>query len=95
MSIARENTTTMKLRNFLQTPVINRKIKSAIEGLQPSIQKYFLEFPTEKDKELVADFIFLVSRASMSKTREKEKMEPDKKGDERLQKDTGLHNEII
>jgi hypothetical protein len=31
----------------------------------------------------------------MSKTREKEKMEPDKKGDERLQKDTGLDNEII
>jgi hypothetical protein len=35
-----------------------------------------------------------VSTASMSKTREKEKMEPDRKGDERLQKDTGLHNEI-
>ena len=76
MSIAWENTTTNETQEFSIYPVINRKIKSAVEGLQPSIQKYFLEFPTEKDKELVADFILFVSRASMSKTREKEKMGP-------------------
>jgi hypothetical protein len=57
MSIAWENTTTNETQEFSIDPVINRKIKSAVEGLQPSIQKYFLEFPTEKDKELVADFI--------------------------------------
>jgi hypothetical protein len=57
MSIAWENTTTNETQEFSIDLVINRKIKSAVEGLQPSIQKYFLEFPTEKDKELVADFI--------------------------------------
>jgi hypothetical protein len=85
MSIARENTSTNETQEFSIDPVINRKIKSAIEGLQPSIQKYFLEFPTEKDKELVADFtLFCVQ--SKSKTKEKEKMKPDRNGDEQLQK---------
>lgn len=57
MSIAWESTNITETQEFSIDPVINHKIKSAVEGLQPSIQKYFLEFLTEKDKELVADFI--------------------------------------
>lgn len=49
MSIAWESTIITETQEFSIGPVINRKIKSAVEGLQPSIQKYFLEFPTEKE----------------------------------------------
>ena len=55
MSIAWENTP--QTQAFSADPVINNKIAAAAAGLQPSVQRYFLEFPTEKDKELVADFI--------------------------------------
>jgi hypothetical protein len=48
MSIAWENTTTNETQEFSIDHVINRKIKSAVEDLQPSIQKYFLEFPKRK-----------------------------------------------
>jgi hypothetical protein len=36
---------------------INRRIKLAVSGLQKAVQKLFLEFPTEHDKEQAADFI--------------------------------------
>jgi hypothetical protein len=42
---------------FSADPIINNKIKSVVAGFVPSIQKLFLDFPTERDKELVADFI--------------------------------------
>jgi hypothetical protein len=49
MSIAWENTP--QTQAFSADPVINNKIAAAGAGLQPSVQRYFLEFPTEKDKE--------------------------------------------
>jgi hypothetical protein len=55
MSIAWENT--VETQQFSTDPVINNKIKKAVTGLLPCIQKIFLEFPTDKDKELVADFL--------------------------------------
>lgn len=60
MSIAWEennNTIVLETQAFSIDPIINQKIKSAVQGLQKSIQNYFLEFPTERDKELVADFL--------------------------------------
>ena len=36
---------------------VNQKIKTAVSGLQPFIQRYFFEFASDRDKELVADFI--------------------------------------
>src|SRR3712207_2615205 len=36
---------------------VNQKIKAAAAGLQPFIQRYFFEFASDHDKELVADFI--------------------------------------
>lgn len=65
MSIAWEedNTiTTIETQEFSIDPIINRKIKTAVHGLQKSIQNYFLEFPTERDKELVADFLISCSQ---------------------------------
>jgi hypothetical protein len=50
MSIAWEenNTiTTTETQEFSPDPIINRNIKTAVHGLQKSIQNYFLEFPTE------------------------------------------------
>jgi hypothetical protein len=60
MSIAWENRT--ETQEFSIDPIINRKIKTAAQALQKSVQKYFLEFPTERDKELVADFILSCSQ---------------------------------
>ena len=42
MSLAWENTSD-ETQQFSVDPVINSKIKSAVAGLQPSIQKYSLE----------------------------------------------------
>jgi hypothetical protein len=36
---------------------VNQKIKTAVSGLQPFVQHYFFEFASDRDKELVADFI--------------------------------------
>jgi integrase/recombinase XerD len=58
MSIAWENVTTrQETQQFSADTTINSKIKLAVAGLQPSIQKLILEFPSERDKELVADFL--------------------------------------
>jgi Phage integrase, N-terminal SAM-like domain len=60
MSIAWEdiNKSDKETQQFSANSAINAKIKRALQGLhQPSIQKLFLEFPTDRDKELVADFI--------------------------------------
>ena len=60
MSITWENTA--ETQEFSADPIINRKIKTAAAGLQKSIQNYFLEFPTERDKEVVADFMLACSQ---------------------------------
>ena len=42
---------------FSADSAINKKVKSAIEGIKrPGDQKLFLNFPTDREKELVADF---------------------------------------
>jgi site-specific recombinase XerD len=51
----RKNST--ETQEFSADPIINDKIKTAAAGLQKCVQNYFLELPTEHDKELVADFI--------------------------------------
>jgi site-specific recombinase XerD len=61
MSLAWENTSDETQQSSADS-IINSKIKSAVAGLQPSIQKYFLEFPTQKDKEAVADFLNVCTR---------------------------------
>jgi Phage integrase, N-terminal SAM-like domain len=60
MSITWENTP--QTQEFSVVPIINQKVKTAAQGLQKSVQNYFLEFPTEKDKELVANFILTCSQ---------------------------------
>jgi hypothetical protein len=63
MSIAWENNTTaLETQEFSIDPIINQKIKSAVQGLQKSVQNYFMEFPTERDKELVAEFLIACSQ---------------------------------
>jgi hypothetical protein len=44
MSIAWENNTTNETQEFSIDPLINRKIKTAVQALQKSVQNYFLEF---------------------------------------------------
>jgi site-specific recombinase XerD len=44
-------------QEFSVDPSINHKIKIATAGLQKNIMNLFWQFPTDKDKELVADFI--------------------------------------
>jgi integrase len=51
------NTTNVETQNWSADPTINNKIKLAVAGLKNSIQKMILRFPTERDKELVADFM--------------------------------------
>jgi len=59
MSISWENQPPkQETLRFSADPAINDKVKLAVKGLwQPSIQKLFLEFPSDQDKELAADFI--------------------------------------
>ena len=61
MSIAwneeEQKNTEVETLEFSSNPNINQKIKLAVAGLQKGIQKLFLEFPTEHDKEQAADFI--------------------------------------
>jgi hypothetical protein len=59
MSVAwEENTAAInETQQFSVDPVTNLKVKTAVAGLQLSIQRYLLGFPTERDRELVADFL--------------------------------------
>jgi integrase len=60
MSISWEsssNGSNTETQEFSSNPAINRKVKLAAAGLQRNIQKRFLAFPTEQDKELAADFL--------------------------------------
>jgi hypothetical protein len=36
---------------------VNLKIKTAVAGLRPFVKRYFFEFASDHDKELVADFV--------------------------------------
>jgi hypothetical protein len=59
MSISWENAIEKnETQEFSANPIINKKVKIAVSGLQKTTQKYFIrDIINEKDKELVADFI--------------------------------------
>jgi hypothetical protein len=58
MSISWENAFVNETQEFSANPVINKKVKKAVSGLQKTIQKYFIrDIINEKDKELAADFL--------------------------------------
>ena len=59
MSIAWENTTAVEILEFSSNHTIDQKIKSAASGLQKNVQRLFLEFAKDHDKEQVADFILV------------------------------------
>jgi hypothetical protein len=41
---------------FSSSQAIDRKVKTAVTGLDTTIQRLFLELPTDEDRELVANF---------------------------------------
>jgi integrase len=55
MSISWENA--VETLEFTVGPAINNKIKAVVTGLPKSISNLFLEFLTDHDKKLVADFL--------------------------------------
>jgi hypothetical protein len=60
MSISYEEAETaaqMETQEFSSDAAINRKVKLAVSGLQASFQRMVSRFPSDKDKELVADFL--------------------------------------
>jgi integrase len=60
MSISWENAIIGKneTQEFSANPIINKKVKIAVSGLQRTTQKYFItDIINEKDQELAADFI--------------------------------------
>jgi hypothetical protein len=50
----KENNETLE---FTADPIINSKIKAIVTGLPRSISNLFLEFPTDHNKDLVANFL--------------------------------------
>ncbi len=61
MSIAwnEEESKEVETLEFSSSSPINHKIKLVVAGLQKGVQKLFLEFATDHDKEQVADFILM------------------------------------
>jgi integrase len=62
MSIAWENTVdetaSAETQQFSADPIIDKKIRTAVAGIKHKhVQNLFLDFPTEHDKELVADYL--------------------------------------
>jgi hypothetical protein len=59
MSISWENAVIGKneTQKFSADPIMNSKIKAVVTGLPRSISNLFLEFPTDDNKELVANFL--------------------------------------
>ena len=60
MSISWENAVgnvKNETQEFTADPVINSKIKAVVSGLPRSISNLFLEFPTDHNKDLVANFL--------------------------------------
>jgi hypothetical protein len=61
MSISWENAVgnvKNETQEFTADPVINSKIKAVVSGLPRSISNLFLEFPTDHNKDLVANFLY-------------------------------------
>jgi hypothetical protein len=58
----KEALTTNETQEFSSNLDINQKIKSIVNGLQPNVKRLFLKFPSETDKELVADFLLVCQR---------------------------------
>ena len=58
MSISWENAVGKnETQQFTADPIVNSKIKTVVIGLPRSISNLFLEFPTDHNKELVANFL--------------------------------------
>jgi Phage integrase, N-terminal SAM-like domain len=59
MSISWEESTSAlsATQEFTSDSVLNQKIKDVTAGLQGTVKNKFKLFPTDKDKELVADFL--------------------------------------
>jgi site-specific recombinase XerD len=58
MSISWENAVRKnETQEFTADPIVNIKIKAVVSGLPRSIANLFLEFPTDDNKELVANFL--------------------------------------
>lgn len=60
MSISWENAVgnvKNETQEFTADPVINSKIKAVVSGLPRSMSNLFLEFPTDHNKDLVANFL--------------------------------------
>lgn len=46
--------------SFSDNPAIDRKVKAAVQGgLQGNVQRLFSKFPTDEDRELVADYPYM------------------------------------
>lgn len=61
-------TATNATLEFSSNPIINQKVKEATIGLQKYVYKRFVDFPTDNDKRLLADFILAAMREqSMNK----------------------------
>jgi integrase len=52
-----QNTTSIQTQDFSSNAYINRKVKQALSGLQPTIKRMVQRFPTDEDKELAADWL--------------------------------------
>lgn len=58
MSISWENAVGKnETQEFTADPIVNSKVKAIVTGLPRSISNLFLEFPTDDNKELVANFL--------------------------------------
>jgi hypothetical protein len=57
MSTTWEEKASTETLEFSSNPYINRKLKDALNGLQATIKRMVSRFPTDQDKELVADFL--------------------------------------
>jgi hypothetical protein len=58
MSISWENAVGKnETQEFTADPIVNSKIKAVVSGLPRSIANLFLEFPTDDNKEIVANFL--------------------------------------
>jgi hypothetical protein len=58
MSISYEESAALQeTLEFSSNPAINTKVKQALSGLQPTIKRMVQRFPTDQDKEHVADFL--------------------------------------
>ena len=58
LQIQQRSSSSSSSYSFSDNPAIDRKVKAAVQGgLQGNVQRLFCKFPTDEDRELVADFI--------------------------------------